>query len=83
MRIQVLGGGCANCHKLEALARQAVQQLKLDAQVELITDMQEIMRRGIMNTPALVIDDRVVSTGRVPALSQVTTLVAEASARAS
>ncbi len=76
--IKVLGGGCANCHKLEALARQAVQQMKVDAKVELITDMHEIMRRGIMNTPALVINDKVVSTGRVPALSQVTTMIADA-----
>ncbi|MGE5140371.1 MAG: thioredoxin family protein [Rudaea sp.] len=79
--IKVLGGGCANCHKLEALARQAVQQLKLDAQVELVTDMQEIMRRGIMHTPALVINDKIVSTGRVPALSQVTTMIANAAGR--
>jgi small redox-active disulfide protein 2 len=81
LSIQVLGSGCANCHKVEALAKQAVAQLGIEAQVELVTDMKEIMRLGVMSTPGIVIDDRVVSTGRVPALSQITTMITTALAQ--
>ena len=82
LSIKVLGSGCANCHKVEALAQQAVAQLGLDAKVELVTDMKEIMRYGVMGTPGIVIDEKVVSTGRVPALSQITTMITTALARA-
>jgi small redox-active disulfide protein 2 len=52
MKIQVLGSGCANCHKTEEIAKQAVAQLGINAQVELVTDVQAIMRYGVMNTLA-------------------------------
>ena len=78
LSIKVLGSGCANCHKVEELAKQAVAQLAIEAQVEMVTDMKEIMRYGVMQTPGIVINDKVVSTGRVPALSQMTTLITTA-----
>jgi len=78
LHIKVLGSGCANCHKVEELAKQAVAQLGIEARVELVTDMQEMLRYGVMNTPAIVINDKVVSTGRVPALSQITTMITSA-----
>lgn len=78
LSIKVLGSGCANCHKVEELAKQAIKQLAVDAKVEMVTDMQEIMRYGVMSTPGLVINEKVVSTGRVPALSQITTLITTA-----
>ncbi len=78
MHIKVLGSGCANCHKVEELAKQAVAQLGIEAQVELVTDMQEMLRYGVMSTPAIVINDKVVSVGRVPALSQITTMITSA-----
>jgi small redox-active disulfide protein 2 len=78
LSIKVLGSGCANCHKVEELAKQAVAQLAIEARVELVTDMKEIMRYGVMQTPGIVINDKVVSTGRVPALSQMTTLITTA-----
>lgn len=78
LHIKVLGAGCANCHKVEALAKQAVAQLGVEAKVELVTDMREIMRYGVMGTPAIVINDKVVSAGRVPALSQITTMITDA-----
>lgn len=76
--IKVLGSGCANCHKVEEIAKQAVAQLAIEAQMEMITDMKEIMRYGVMNTPGVVINDKVVSAGRVPSLSQITTLITNA-----
>ncbi len=78
LSIQVLGSGCANCHKVEELCKQAVGQLGVEARVELVTDMATIMRYGVMQTPGIVINDKVVSTGRVPALSQITTMIATA-----
>ncbi|MBI3914868.1 MAG: TM0996/MTH895 family glutaredoxin-like protein [Chloroflexi bacterium] len=81
MKIQILGSGCANCHKVEETAKQAIAQMAIDAQVELVTDMQTIMRYGVLQTPGIVIDDNVVSTGRVPALSQMVTLIADSIAR--
>ena len=78
MHIKVLGSGCANCHKVEELAKQAVAQLGIEAQLELVTDMQEMLRYGVMSTPAIVINDKVVSAGRVPALSQITTMITSA-----
>lgn len=78
LSIKVLGSGCANCHKVEELAKQAVAQLGVEAQVELVTDMQTILRYGVMGTPGIVINDKVVSQGRVPALSQITTMITTA-----
>lgn len=78
LSIKVLGSGCANCHKVEELAKQAVAQLGIEAKVEMVTDMQEIMRYGVMGTPGIVINEKVVSTGRVPALSQITTMITTA-----
>ncbi len=76
--IKVLGSGCANCHKVEELAKQAAAQLTIDAKVELVTDMKEIARYGVMNMPGIVINEKIVSTGRVPALSQMTTFITNA-----
>jgi small redox-active disulfide protein 2 len=76
LKIQVLGPGCANCQKLEALARQAVAGLGVEAEVHKVTDMREIMARGVMATPGLAVNDRLVSTGRVPSVSEVMTLIA-------
>ncbi len=78
LSIRVLGSGCANCHKVEELCQQAVGQLGVEARVELVTDMPTIMRYGVMQTPGIVINDKVVSTGRVPALSQIVTMITSA-----
>jgi len=76
LKIQVLGPGCANCQRLETLAQQAVAELGLEAEVEKVTDMRQIIARGVMATPGLAVNDRVVSTGRVPSASEVMTLIA-------
>ncbi|MGB8644237.1 MAG: thioredoxin family protein [Anaerolineae bacterium] len=81
LKVQVLGSGCANCHKVEALCKQAISQLSVEGQVEMVTDMKEIMRLGVMSTPGIVVNGQVVSTGRVPALSQITTMLTTALAR--
>lgn len=72
VNIKVLGSGCANCKRLEANARKAVENLKLDAEVEKVTDMNEIMKWPILSTPGLVINGKVVSSGRIPSESEIT-----------
>ena len=76
MRIQVLGPGCVRCHTLSRNTAEAVASLGLDAEVEEVADIAEIVRRGIMSTPALVVDDEVVLSGRVPTASHVRELLA-------
>lgn len=66
MNIKVLGGGCDNCKRLEAQARKAVAALQIEATIEKVTDYQEIMKWPILSTPGLVIDDKLVVSGRIP-----------------
>lgn len=75
INIKVLGSGCANCQKLEGNVKQAVQQLGLDATVEKVTDVAQIMSYGIMRTPGLVVDGQVKVYGRVPNLDEVKQLL--------
>ena len=65
MIIKVLGTGCANCKKLEKNAREAVKVLGIDATIEKVEDFKEIMKYGVMKTPALVVDDRLIVMGRI------------------
>ncbi len=78
LTIKVLGPGCANCKKLEAIARQAVDQLGIQADVIKVTEYPEIMAYNIMSTPGLVINEKVVSTGRIPSAAEITTWLADA-----
>ncbi|MDQ1288984.1 MAG: hypothetical protein QG622_2550 [Actinomycetota bacterium] len=76
MIIKVLGPGCANCVNLEKATRAAVGELGLDATVEKVTDYAAIAGYGVMRTPALVVDEVVVMSGRVPTTAQVRDLLA-------
>lgn len=76
--IKVVGSGCANCKKLEAIARQAVDQMGVQAEVIKVTEYPEIMAYNIMSTPGLVINEKVVSTGRIPSTAEITTWLANA-----
>ncbi len=66
MEIKVLGSGCATCKKLHELALAAVKETGAGADVKYVTDMQEIMKTGIMRMPGLIINGKVKSMGRVP-----------------
>lgn len=75
MDIKILGSGCTKCQTLERLTHDAVDQLGLDATFEKVTDPAEIASWGVMATPALVIDDTVVVSGRVPSADDVRKLL--------
>ena len=65
MKIKVLGPGCKNCENLADNTKAALKELGLEAQIEKVTDFAEIAGYGILSTPGLVVDDKVVSSGKV------------------
>ncbi len=76
MEIKVLGPGCANCHKMEEMAKQAVKELGLTAEVVKITDIGDIARYCILSTPGLIVNGKVKHTGKpLPSLDKVKELI--------
>jgi len=75
MEIKVLGGGCASCKKLHELVQEVVTELKIEAKILYITDMAEIMQAGIMSTPALMVNGKIKSMGRVPKSKEIRKLI--------
>lgn len=71
MVIKILGKGCANCKKLEQNAKQAILELGVDATVEKVQDIKEIVGYGVMRTPALVVDDQVKVVGKVASVEEI------------
>jgi len=78
LTIKVLGSGCANCKKLEAIAHQAVDRMGLQAEIIKVTEYPDIMAYNILSTPGLVINEKVVSAGRIPTTAEVTTWLVNA-----
>ena len=78
MEVKILGTGCPNCKRLEKVTRQALDEMGVEATVTKVTDMMDIMSYDILATPGLVIDEKVVSYGRVPTKAEVTSLIATA-----
>jgi small redox-active disulfide protein 2 len=77
MNIKILGGGCANCKRLEQITRKVVNEKKLMAEFDHVTDYPEIMKFGVMSTPALVVDGKVLCSGRIPAETEIAAWLAE------
>ena len=71
MKIEVLGPGCPNCQKLEREVFNALSELNLDADVVKVTDIKEIATYGILMTPGLVVDGKVICSGRVPGKGEI------------
>lgn len=69
--VKVLGSGCKKCNELEAVTKEALESLNMDSAIEHVTDFSEIATYGVMSTPALVIDGKVVAMGKVLKVDEV------------
>ncbi|MCE4564202.1 TM0996/MTH895 family glutaredoxin-like protein [Maribellus sp. CM-23] len=78
MEIKVLGTGCPKCKKLEQLTREAVSELGIEATIEKVEDIYKIMQFGVMRTPGLVVNGKVVMSGRLPKTSEIKELLENA-----
>ena len=78
MKIKVLGPGCARCHQLEQTVKEVVSELSIDADIEDVKDIKKIMEYPILTTPGLVIDEKLVCSGKVPSKAEVTTFITTA-----
>ena len=75
LSIKVLGTGCANCQKVEQIAKKVVAMLSVDATFQKVTAMQDMMKYPILATPGLVINEKLVCAGRIPSEAEVTTWI--------
>jgi small redox-active disulfide protein 2 len=75
MIIKILGTGCPNCKRTEAIVKEAVAELKIEASIEKVENILEIMKYDIMSTPAVVIDEVVKIKGRVPSIQEIKNLL--------
>ena len=82
MEIKVLGPGCANCKRLYQEAERAVAQAGVAATLTKVESMEEIAGYGILRTPGLVIDGKVVASGRIPGTAEIVTMITSAAAQA-
>jgi small redox-active disulfide protein 2 len=71
MHIKIMGPGCPNCQKVEELVKSVVEENGIDAQVEKITDFQEMAMAGVLSTPAVVIDGAIKCVGKVPSKDEI------------
>ncbi len=75
MKIEVLGTGCPKCMSVEQNVKKALAELAVPADVEKVTDIQQIIQRGVMSTPALVIDGKLILQGKIPTVEQLKELI--------
>ena len=71
LTVKILGSGCANCRKLEAVAREAATAAGVAAEFVKVTDMKAIMAYDLLSTPGLVVNEKLVSSGRIPTVAEV------------
>jgi small redox-active disulfide protein 2 len=75
MKIEILGTGCAKCHKLDELVRETVKESGVSAEITKVEDIKKIMAYGVMTTPALVIDGQVKIAGKIPSVEEIKQLI--------
>jgi len=82
LTIKVLGPGCQNCKKVEAITNSAVSTMGIETHIEKIKDYNKILEYGVLSTPGLVINGKVVCSGRIPSQAEITTWIADAAMEA-
>ncbi len=75
MEIKILGPGCPRCTKLEELTRAAIGEMGIEADITHVTDLGEILQYPLISTPGLVINEKLVASGRIPSKAEITSLV--------
>ena len=78
LTIKVLGSGCANCKRLEQITKKVITDLGVEAEVVKVTDPSKYADYGVMSTPGLVINEKTVSSGRIPSIAEITSFVTTA-----
>jgi small redox-active disulfide protein 2 len=78
LTIKILGSGCENCKRLAWLAERAANQLGVQAELIKVTEYPEIMKYNVLSTPGLVINENLVSSGRIPSEAEITTFITNA-----
>jgi small redox-active disulfide protein 2 len=78
LTIKILGSGCANCKRVEQIVRKVVEDMSFEAEIIKVTEYPDIMAYNIMSTPGLVINEKLVSSGRITSSAEVTTFVVDA-----
>lgn len=76
-RIKVLGSGCSKCNELEKNTKEVLKDLNIDEEIAHIKDFKEIMKYGVMTTPALLVDEKILVSGRVPNIKELKELIQE------
>ncbi len=71
MKIKVFGSGCSKCRELEANVKKALEETKKTAEIEKITDLNKIIEAGVISTPALEINEKIVFSGRIPSIEEI------------
>ncbi len=79
MKIKILGSGCANCQRLEKTVREVLEEMGVEATIEKVKDIKKIMEYPILTTPGLVIDEKLVSSGKVPGKEEIARIIHNAS----
>lgn len=77
MIIKILGTGCSNCKKLQANAKEAAEKLGVNAEIVKVEEIKDIMAYGVMRTPAIVIDEKVKSYGKVASVEEIVKFIQE------
>lgn len=78
LTIKVLGSGCANCKRVEQIVRKVVAELGIEADIVKVIDYNDIVAYNVLSTPGLVVNEKLVSSGRIPTPTEVTTWVTDA-----